>query len=737
MLRLRIAGFALPQYCHHSSFGAPVLHRRAPHSCGFIVLEANWPTEWGIIMAKSKYQIGRSALCFWISLVTYQFVAAAQEEGLRPLTPGEAESGTLLMRVDDGLVAAPLLRTAVRMQLTGLINRVTLRQQFNNATDEWMEAIYVFPLPDNAAVDHLRMRIGERVIEGAVKERETANAIYAEAKAAGKRVSLISQERPNIFTTAVANIAPRETIAIEIEYQHLIDYRDGGFELRFPLVVGPRFIPGAPAVTRFSGTGWAHNTAVVPDAARITPPVAPPGQAKGNRVVIRVDLNLGIALEQIESPTHAIRVQSENERHYRIGLATQDTAADRDFVIRFRPRAGDEPTAALFTEEHHGHEYGLLMLTPPPLARAVALPRQVVFVIDTSGSMAGSSIRQAKRALATALAQLDLRDRFNLIQFNSLTTSLYAQPVSVTATTLREGRDYIDRLNAAGGTMMAPALELALAQGAVEGAVQQIVFITDGNVGNEDALFALITSRLGANRLFTVGIGSAPNSHFMRRAARHGRGSFTHIGAVEEVAPLMDGFFRRITGPVLHDIKIDWGDGAKLEVWPRWVPDLYRGEPVLISMRARKLPATITVSGRIAGRDWRVVAGLRGGQGRQGVHVLWARRKIEALIDRARAGGDVPGVRRAVIETALAHHLTSRYTSLVAVDVTPVRPPSAQSKTTNVVAKLPAGWNHAKVFGRLPRTATPARLQMLIGAGLILLAVLLIGARRLRSERIK
>jgi len=664
------------------------------------------------------------------------FSAPAAEELPPHITPGEAKRGSLLMRTDGGgFVAAPLLRTAVRMQVTGLINRATVRQQFSNDSDDWVEAVYVFPLPENAAVDHLRMEVGERVIEGVVKERQAAETDYANARAAGKRASLVSQERPNIFTTSLANIAPRETVSIEIEYQHLIEYTEGRFELRFPLVVGPRFIPGAPMVAEFTGSGWAANTNEVPDAGRITPQVVGPERGKINTVAIRLELNLGIELEDIESLYHPLDVKSVGTRGYDIVLAAQDIPADRDFVVRFRPSAGEEPTAALFTEEYEGYEYALLMLMPPQRRSVASVPRQVIFVIDTSGSMDGSSIRQAKQALAAALAQLDSRDQFNVIQFNSQTSSLYPQPVPVSARNRAEGRSYIDRLDAGGGTVMAPALALALAQEETGGMLRQVIFITDGNVGNEDALFELIKSSLGDSRLFTVGIGSAPNSHFMRGAARYGRGSFTHIGAVEEVRPQMDRLFRQITSPMLHDIAFDPGGVADLEVWPLRIPDLYRGEPVLIAMRAPNLPLAVTVSGELAGKRWRSEAQLHGGQGRRGVHVFWARRKIAALMDEQRGHPSDPAIRQAVIKTALSHHLTSRYTSLVAVDVTPVRPQADGLQTTAVPTNLPAGWNRAKVFGRLPGTATPARVQMLAGGLVIAIAVfLLAGFRRGRHD---
>lgn len=660
--------------------------------------------------------------------------AAAAEASTQPR---EVTQGSLLLRADapDRYIPAPTLHTDVAMDVTAMIARVTVRQRFRNPSTAWAEGVYVFPLPETAAVDRLRMRIGERIIEGQIKEREEAKKTYEQAKQAGQAASLVEQERPNIFTTSVANIAPGGEVTVEIEYQQDVSYRDRTFSLRFPMVVGPRYIPGTPLMQEAPieahidtfGNGWAMNTDQVPDASRITPPVRHPTKGPINPVSLTVRLNPGFALERLESPYHRIDVQAGTGYERRITLADGEVPADRDFELVWRSKESEAPQAALFTENKDGAAYAMLMLMPPGTE---ALNRQnggreVTFVIDTSGSMHGASITQAREALLLALDRLTTNDLFNVIQFNSVTASLFSGVQPATRENVLLARAYVSQLQAEGGTEMRPALELALQeQSENNNRLRQVIFLTDGAVGNEDELFRLIRERLGRARLFTVGIGSAPNSHFMRKAAQFGRGSFTYIGDPREVFVKMEELLRRLEYPALTDIRIDLPKGATGEIFPEPIPDLYLGEPVVVALRAPTLPKELTVQGMFGNRPWRSTVSLSGGQQSAGVAVLWAGRKIASLMDRqvdARDETERQTLRRAVIDTSLAHHLVSRYTSLVAVDVTPVRPAQENLNTHAMETNLPHGWSYEHVFG-MPQTATLADLNLLLGILLLVIA---------------
>ncbi|MCC6139405.1 MAG: marine proteobacterial sortase target protein [Nitrospira sp.] len=653
----------------------------------------------------------------------------------------DVKGGRLLFKTNrpGRYLPAPTLKTDVRISVTGLIARATVTQEFTNPSlekDAWAEGIYVFPLPETAAVDHLRMKIGERIIEGQIKKRGEAKKIYEQAKQEGKRASLVEQERPNIFTTSVANIAPGDRITVEIEYQETIRYDQGAFSLRFPMVVGPRYIPGTPVVMEDQppGNGWSLDTDRVPDASRITPPVRHPGYGPINPVSLNIDLAPGFPLGLIDSPYHEILTIAEPNGRRHITLREDTVPADRDFLLTWRPAAGQAPTIAAFREQSGDDHYAFLMAMPPVGSERSITPvaRETIFVIDTSGSMSGTSIEQAKAALLLALNRLTAQDRFNIIQFNSVTHVLFSQPQRVKPDTLRKAVRYVDQLKANGGTDILPALKMALKGEAPATHLRQVIFLTDGQVGNEDELFDVIRSQLGTSRLFTIGIGSAPNSHFMRNAAEFGRGTFTHIGSTSEVMAQMDAIFRKLERPVLTDITVA-GLNDQIEMFPSRIPDLYEGEPVVLAIKGRALPSSVTITGMIGNQPWMTAVALSEQDQREGLSVYWARQKIAALMDQQRYGQDEAVTRQAVLDVALPHHLVSKYSSLVAVDITPVRPADKLLQTHAMKTNLPDGQDYQAIFG-LPQTATSGQLQILLGLAALLSAWLLWSQRGWRKQ---
>jgi Ca-activated chloride channel family protein len=391
-----------------------------------------------------------------------------------------------------------------------------------------------------------------------------------------------------------------------------------------------------------------------------------------------------------------------------------------------------------FSEMIDGEPHYLLMVMPPNDADAqpVVMPREMIFIIDTSGSMHGVSIAQAKRAVMQALDGLQPGDLFNIIEFNSNMRPLFRQSVVVDAASLGGARDFVRALQANGGTNMRPALEFALASGPKESHLRQIVFITDGSVGNEQDLYALIERRLGAARLFTVGIGSAPNSWFMRRSAELGRGTFVIISALHEVREKMDRLFRKLEYPQVTNINVAWPGGTVVESYPGVVPDLYLGEPVTIKAKSSgefQPGDRLTISGDSAAGAWSGDLPLVSKDDDPGIGALWARAKIAALHDEERRGADAALTRKVIVDTALAHHLVSRYTSLVAIDKTPVRPSGDPLSKEQVPNLLPYGQSMNAIFG-FPATATPATLLQLRGLTLILAALLLLAIGHARRR---
>ncbi len=642
------------------------------------------------------------------------------EKLFAPARLGEIGRPSLLFRAheSDRLAFAPVVTTEVRITVGGLLVRARVSQTFRNPNDDWVEGVYVFPLPENAAVDHLRLKVGERVIEGRIKERETALRIYQTAKRQGKKAGLLEGERPNIFTTSIANIGPKEEITIDIEYQQTLRYDQGAFRLRFPMVVGPRYTPGNVRVAKFGDGGWSVGTDRVPEPEKIRAPVLPPAFGKINPVKLSIELEPGFALSELKSSYHPVAVREDGSGGYRISLKAGEVPAERDFELVWKPETGAQPQAGLFTETTKDGRYILVMILPPTAkpadGQAKGLPREVIFVIDVSGSMAGTSIKQAKAALALAIDRLTADDRFNIVGFNDTAFTLFPNPRPADRMTRETAKRFVHWLAAEGGTRMAPAVRLALRGRPPAGHIRQMVFLTDGAIGNERELFGIIDDRLGDARLFTIGIGSAPNSYFMRKAAEVGRGTFTHIGDVNEVGVRMAALFEKLERPVLTDLAVAWPDGMKAEMWPERLPDLYAGEPVIFTARApnaTSAPApesqgAIVVTGRIGLARWQGTLSLRGGKATPGVSKLWARDKISGLMDALHENGDANDVRRQVVALGLGHHLVTKYTSLIAVDVTPSRPQGEPLKRRKVPHNLPEGWEYDKVFGGVPDNAT-------------------------------
>jgi len=381
------------------------------------------------------------------------FIVATQAQAQPAPSRADVQQGTLLLRDDGGAkAAAPILFTEVHIDVSGLTARTEVKQRFVNPTSEWREGVYLFPLPEKAAVDHLDMRIGGRVIEGQIKEKQAARAAYEQAKTDGKKATLVEQERPNLFTTSVAHIGPDEEIVVAIQYQEKLAYDAGSFRLRFPMAITPRYVPAGAASEPLADAGAIAAPAAVSDAERITPKIANPADGAINPLALSIDIDAGFPLARVSSTYHPVRVEERPGNRYHLTLANGVVPAARDFELVYTPDVGAEPGAALFTEVVDGRTYGLLMVLPPTTRDTTTTrpPREVTYIIDTSGSMEGVSIAQARDAMLLALDRLREGDRFNVIESNSVTRTLYAVPMPVTTATLGQARDFVNGLRARG-----------------------------------------------------------------------------------------------------------------------------------------------------------------------------------------------------------------------------------------------------------------------------------------------
>ncbi|WP_025089542.1 marine proteobacterial sortase target protein [Ochrobactrum intermedium] len=630
--------------------------------------------------------------------------ARAETPGL--VTPNEVQSGSLLLETSEAgrYVEAPRLATDVNLDVSGRTVRARLTQAFVNPTDSFVEALYVFPLPEESAVYSLKMVIGDRVIVADIKEKQAAREIYEKAKSEGKKATLIEQQRPNVFTNAVANIGPHEKVVIQIEYQQAVRLADERFSLRVPLVVAPRYNPdiASPVVQQVEiKNGWGKSSdAGKPDPynAPIVTPLAPPAELRTNPVSISVELKPGFPLGKVESLYHKVRIETTNDAMREITL-DGTAVADRDFVLEWSAVANDAPQVGLFREHVGKDDYVLAYVTPPAVANAKKAQREVVFVIDNSGSMGGTFIEQAKASLDYALSHLQPGDRFNVIRFDDTLTRFFEDSVEANQQNIASARRFVTSLEAQGGTAMLPALHAALDDSHQGNGLRQIVFLTDGEISNEQQLLDAIAARRGRSRIFMVGIGSAPNSYLMNHAAELGRGTFTHIGSAAEVNERMRALFDKLENPAVTDLKASFSE-KNVSMTPSILPDLYRGEPLVIAARMGKAAGNLVIEGQIDGRPWTVNLPLDEAMNAEGISKLWARRKIddaEVELTLGKISQDAADAR--ILRLALEHHLVSRLTSLVAVDKTPSRPAHTPLTRADIPLQLPASWDYDKLFG--------------------------------------
>ena len=643
----------------------------------------------------------------------------------------DAGTGQFLVRSGQGWEPALLLETEAEIEVNGPVAEVTITQHFSNRERSFAEGIYVFPLPQDAAIHGMEMIVGHKRIRGVIHEKEAAREIYEKARDEGKRTGLVEQQRPNVFTTSVANIAAGEEVAVEIRYTQVIE-RDGRrFSLRLPLTITPRYAPAdataEPSSDRSGEQAEGGSAGSIPtDIDQAAQRTAAMGE-DDQQARIRARVNTGLPVTDLVSRSHDIR-SHRTDSTINVTLAEQKVAMDKDFLLSWELAAKAEPAAHFFTETVEGEPYGLLMMMPPERASgadagAPGVRKEQILVVDRSGSMRGDRMVQARRSALHALRRLDAQDRFNVVAFNDRTQTLFPQPVRATREHLDAARDFIDALEADDGTRMLPALERALAMKRGEEYLRQVIFVTDGAVANEDAVLQSVHENLDGTRLFPVAIGDAPNNYLLRRLARFGRGTHTAIQDASEVQTRMQRLLDRIARPALRDIRVELPDGVTADFAPSKIPDLYLGEPLVIAARFNRMPEGLTVHGENP-QPWSRRIGADPEQGDAGIASLWARRRIATLMDRLAQGADKERIRPDVVDIALQHALVSRFTSFVAVEDKRVRREGEALDSEQITGRLPEDMQKA---GRgFPDTALHTALQVRLALLLALAGVLVL-----------
>jgi Ca-activated chloride channel homolog len=659
---------------------------------------------------------------FAFTLVSAASLSAGQDDDGLP----QVGQGCLLFRspISGRYDSVPLLHTDVGLDVRGLVVAGTVTQQYANSTTEPIEAVYVFPLPQDAAVYDMEIKIGERVIRSEIHERADAKRVYETAKSAGKRAALVEEQRPNIFTTSIANIMPGDHIDIRLQYVEPLVWKEGTVRLEFPMVVGPRYIPGTQALGH-SGTGWAKDTDAVPDASQITPIVHNPENRSRHDLSLSVDLDAGFETASIHSVSHAINVQHLADGRQHVDLAGGATIPNKDFVLEVQQAESTRPKADLFLSpaSGSGETHFLLTAFPPTVQPREQMPVEMLYMIDVSGSMEGSSITQAREALLQALDRLRPGDRFGILAFSSGFREFAQVPLPATNENLAAARDYLQNLRAGGGTEMLPALLHLMRKPQIPGYLRNIVLLTDGDLGNEDQIFKALRSDLGGARLYTIAIGSAPNLFLATKMAQFGRGTFTHIADLSEVQKQMTGLFESIESPVLTDVALQFEGVEVADVYPERPADLFMHQPLLIFGRITKgRVGKVHLTARAGNEPFETTIAFDASKAtfHPGITTLWARQRVETLMDQWREANEAEQaqIRSTVIAHAIQYRLVTRFTSLVAVEEV-VANPGGQSKTVPVPTELPSGMQMDKVFGA-PATGTADAFLEALGLALLI-----------------
>lgn len=559
------------------------------------------------------------------------------------------------------LAEALLQQSKMRITVRGMLAYVELEQQFYNPINDVVNGVYQFPLPNDASVFAMTMMLGDRVITGRIDEKQQAKRNYEKAQQAGHKAALVSQQRPNVFSTQVANIEGQQSVSVKLNYQFqlglmrsLDDDGFSGFSLRFPTLVAPRY--HSVATNTVLSSQMLGAQAVPSD---FLPQLI---SHKQQQIDTSIDVDLGLPLEDFASNVGELAVTQLASTHYRVE-PTSALIANGDFELSFRAKEHSGNQLRLFKQTLVDDTYYMLAFFPPSeqyLAHDLA--RELVFVIDTSGSMQGESIAQAKQALLNALRRLTPHDSFNIIEFNSDVKVFSPLPLAATYSNLQRAEHYVAGLIADGGTEIAKALNAALDGQSDAARVRQVVFLTDGSIGNEGALFSLINGRLGDSKLFTVGIGATPNSYFMNQAAIIGRGDYLYIDDVAQVNDKIDALMSQLNAPALANIHVLNGVGMPLsDALP--LADLYYAKPLLAYFTKQQLGASSQavqiVADDVSGRTIEMI-NLADAIEAEGISREYAKQQMNALHPIRD--------KQQLTQLALKHQILSPYTSFIALE---------------------------------------------------------------------
>jgi len=603
------------------------------------------------------------------------------------------------------------------IEVNGLVVYAEIKQIFINPHAVELEGKYQFPLPENAAVKQLMIKVGDKEIVGKIMEKKAAKAIYQQAKRQGKKASLLEQQRPNLFTNKIANIPAYSTVVVTLKFVMPVSFSNGEFTFTLPLALTERYQPKL-----------YHPSS---NEQKSTIPLSKSSSVARSQSSINIALNSGVPITSISSDSHKISMRELNSHQntYFITLDKTKVISNKSFILSWKLLPSSQPQVSSFTQQVSGEHYTLLTFFPPTFEAAQVITRDIIFIIDTSGSMQGQSMEQAKASLQHAIFQLSKKDSFNIIAFDDDTELLFPITQMASKENIKESLRFIDNLNADGGTQMYRPLSNALMMKKNKmqshKAIRQIVFITDGAVGNEFELMQLLNAAQGDFRLYTIGIGAAPNGYFMKKAAQFGRGSYVFIQNQHDVQRKITNFMTKISQPAITNIELTLDNQVhqKVEVYPKNIPDLYFGEPLQIALKTQFPISSAQLTGDTVSTSWYKQLVVDDSSSSRGISSLWARRKIESLLDSIVVGADKKIVKSQVISTSLNHQILSPYTSFIAIEKQP-EPFSLFAKNNSSLidkTKNSALSSHESLMVAMPQTSLGWQLQLFIGIVVLLL----------------
>ncbi len=636
--------------------------------------------------------------------------------------------GGLYVNEEEEHSVFPLKHTEVYAKITGHMSRVEVTQTFDNPFSEPLEAVYIFPLPDEAAVDEMEIKLSDRIIEGNIKKREDAQTIYEQACSQGRTAALLEQERDNIFTQSLAHIKPGEQIEVTLRYTDQLQFQGGNYEFVFPMVVGPRFIPGTPI-------DESGDTDCVPDASRITPPLIPPDMRSGHDIGVTIDIDAGVAITEVCSTSHQINIEQLNIEQkgqiLRVKLSQEDTIPNKDLILRYGIAKEYTQTTVLTHSDQRGNHFAVYLIPALDYSTDEIVPKDVVFVIDTSGSQMGDPLLKSQELMRRFINGLNPKDTFTIIDVSDTATQLSTKPLSNTPQNCRKAINYINQLKANGGTYLLKGIRNLLnLPAAPEGRLRSIVLLSDGYISNENQVLAEVQQQLKpGNRIYSFGVGSSPNRFLLNRLAEIGRGIARMVRQDEPTEAVAEQFFRQINNPVLTNIDVTWEGAGEAIIYPNPTPDLFTQQPLVICGRISpiqefqaeqlqvsnlKTPTSaLRITGtRADGSYYEKRFNLNFDQANNpAIAQLWGRARIKHLMQQMLSCETKAGV-EAVTETALSYQLLCQYTAFVAVsDQVPVAGES-HLISMQVPVTIPEGVNWEGMIKSTFASAIQDRLRL-------------------------